>query len=80
MKRIIITEDQFRRLCEEAPTLNGGDLKQCPGSEVSATANVSNADGDLEYGKPKDTDHGPGSDLAPQSPYTHGRTIISRGA
>lgn len=60
MKLIKLTESQFKTLLEangvSAPDFEGGDLKEYPGSEVSATANVTNQDGELEYGKPTDMD------------------------
>lgn len=60
MKKIRITEEQMNRLFEgngsAAPNFNGGDLKEYPGSEVLATSNVHNSDGELEYGNPTDTD------------------------
>lgn len=60
MKLIKLTESQFKTLLESngasAPDFKGGDLKEFPGSEVSTTANVTNQDGRLEYGKPIDTD------------------------
>jgi hypothetical protein len=60
VKKITITEEQLHRLFEEntasGPTLNGGDLKEYPGSEVMTNANVTDSDGDLKYGKPKTAD------------------------
>lgn len=60
MKRIKLNENQFIKLIEassnSAPDFTNGDLKEYPNSEVSTTANVTNSDGDLEYGKPVDTD------------------------
>lgn len=60
MKTIKLTESQFNRLMEAngsgAPNFNGGDLKEYLGSEVSTTANISNQDGEMEYGKPMTTD------------------------
>lgn len=82
--RIIITEEQFRRLIEAdttAPTLDGGDLKEFPGSEVSPTANVTTPDGGVKYGKPMKT----GSDriakkLSNQNNYVNGKAALSRMA
>ena len=54
MKIIKLTESQFKTILEAngvvAPNFDGGDLKEYPGSEVSTTANVTNHDGELEYG------------------------------
>lgn len=58
MKKILISESQFSRLFEDSnvPDFNGGDIEEYPGSEISATAHVTNADGDTEYGKEPTTD------------------------
>lgn len=60
MKTIRINEAQFQRLLEingtEAPSFEGGDIKEFPGSEVSATTNISDVEGNPKYGKPKTTD------------------------
>ena len=60
MKLIKLTESQFSSLLEaavgNAPDFNGGDIKEYPSSEVSTTANVTNANGEIEYGKPTTTD------------------------
>lgn len=60
MKTIRINEAQFKRLLEingsEAPSFEGGDIKEFPGSEVSATENISDSEGNVKYGKPKTTD------------------------
>ena len=60
MKLIKLTESQFKTLLEvngvSAPSFEGGDLKEFPGSEVSTTANVTNPDGEPEYGKQPTTD------------------------
>ena len=55
--KIIITEDQLKYIIESevAPNLNGGDIHEYPGSEVSPTTNVTTPDGDKEYGKPMNT-------------------------
>lgn len=54
MKIIKLTESQFNTLLEangvSAPNFDGGDLKEFPGSEVSTTSNITNQDGELEYG------------------------------
>jgi hypothetical protein len=60
MKIIKLTESQFKTILEAngvvAPNFDGGDLKEYPGSEVSTTANVTNQDGELEYGFMPTTD------------------------
>lgn len=60
MKVIKLTESQFNTLLEangvSAPNFDGGDLKEFPGSEVSTTANITNQDGELEYGKQPTSD------------------------
>ena len=60
MKLIKLTESQFKTLLEangvSAPNFEGGDLKEFPGSEVSTTANVTNQDGELDYGKQPTSD------------------------
>lgn len=60
MKTIRINESQFHRLLEvngsEAPSFEGGDIKEFPGSEVSATSNITDVEGNPKYGKPKHTD------------------------
>ena len=60
MKLIKLTESQLKTLLEAngvtAPNFDGGDLKEFPGSEVSTTANVTNQDGELEYGKQPTSD------------------------
>lgn len=60
MRRIKLTESQFKNLLESnsisAPDFQGGDIKEYPGSEVSTTSNVTNQNGEIEYGKPTDTD------------------------
>lgn len=60
MKTIRINESQFNRLLEvngnEAPSFEGGDIKEFPGSEVSATSNITDVEGNPKYGKPKHTD------------------------
>lgn len=68
MKIISLTESQLRRLieAETAPNFNGGPVKEFPGSEVSTTTAVSDADGNTEFGKPEDTDEILGDFLTPQ--------------
>lgn len=60
MRRIKLTESQFKNLLESnsigAPDFQGGDIKEYPGSEVSTTSNVTNQNGEIEYGEPTDTD------------------------
>ena len=60
MKLIKLTESQLKTILEAngvtAPNFDGGDLKEFPGSEVSTTANVTNQDGELEYGKQPTSD------------------------
>jgi hypothetical protein len=60
MKIIKLNESQFNKLFEDesskAPSFDGGDLKEYPGSEVKTTANVTNMDGDATYGKQPTTD------------------------
>lgn len=79
--RIIVTEDQFKRLMESegAPDFNDGDILEFPGSTVSPTATVHDSDGDPKYGKPFRT----GADrvakkLSNQNNYVNGRATISR--
>lgn len=72
MKRIIISENQFKRLMvleannDGAPTFDDTDIKEYPGSEVSATANITDIDGDMKYGDPTPTDKVQRS-ISPQS-------------
>ena len=57
MKTIILNEERFRLMLESmVPDLEGGDLKEYPGSEVGTTTNVTNQDGDIENGEMPDTD------------------------
>lgn len=58
MKVIKLTESQFHRLFESslAPSFDDDDVKEYNGSEVSTTANVHDANGNLNYG------HMPNSD------------------
>lgn len=54
MKVIKLRESQFRTLIGEsgeAPSFDGGDLREFPGSEIFTTANVTNSDGEIEYGE-----------------------------
>ena len=60
MKIIMISESQFNKLMEGEgaciPSFNGGNMKKYIGSEVSTTANVTNADGELEFGEQPTSD------------------------
>lgn len=60
MKRIKITESQFKKLFNEstnqAPNFNGGDTKQYVGSEVKNSAQIHNMNGDIVNGKEPTTD------------------------
>lgn len=66
MKIIRLTESQFINLLKRkclsenndngAPDFSNGDIKEYPDSEVTTTNHITNSDGDLEYGKPNDTD------------------------
>ncbi len=60
MKTIRINEEQFRRILEmngsNAPSFEGGDIREYPGSEINATSNISDSEGNVKYGKPKTTD------------------------
>lgn len=72
MKRIIITEEQLQML-SETPLIGGyGDVKEYPGSEVSATSNVTDTNGEVEYGKPKMTDKVQ-DDTVINSPIAYGK-------
>ena len=59
MKIIKLNESQFQRIFEgqggNVPAFNGGDLKEYPNSEVSTTTNITNSNGELEYGEQHDT-------------------------
>lgn len=77
--KIFITEQQFNFLIETettAPTLDGGDLKEYPGSEVSPTTNITTPNGDKTYGKPMKT----GADrvakkTSTQNNYINGKAV-----
>jgi hypothetical protein len=57
MKTIILTESQFKRLCEsETVEFLGGDTKEFNPSEISTTTIIDNEDGDEEYGDDVFTD------------------------
>ena len=59
MKVIKLNESQFQRLIEgnnEAPSFNNGDIKEYPGSEISTTTTITNANGDTEYGEQPTSD------------------------
>ena len=69
MKRIIMSEAQFQRLMEitngDAPTFDS-NVKEYQGSEVFATTNVTDMEGNPEFGDPQMTDKFSQS-LSPQS-------------
>lgn len=75
MKIIKLNESQFQRIFEgqsgNVPAFNGGDLKEYPNSEVTTTTNITNSNGELEYGKQPDTDDF-ANDLTPQNYYLNG--------
>lgn len=77
MKVIKLTENQLTKLINEigAPSFDGGDLPEYRGSEVYTTANVSNEDGDDEFG------HMPSSDefANTQTPQNWYRANASKG-
>lgn len=60
MKKIKITENQFKRVFEasskQAPNFNGGDTKEYLGSEVKTSAPIHTMDGDIVNGKEPTTD------------------------
>jgi hypothetical protein len=58
MRKISITESQFKRLFENGPLLDdSSDIKEFGNpSEISTTAPIHDTDGNLEYGNPPDTD------------------------
>lgn len=62
MKIIRLNETQIYTLIEQSITSKGilspqqSDIKEFPGSEVSATCNVSDTSGDIKYGDPQTTD------------------------
>jgi hypothetical protein len=71
MRTIRLTESQLHRLIEKvigAPNFENGDVKEYNGSEVTTTCNVTNQDGEKEYGKPLTTDKF-GSNLTTQNNY-----------
>lgn len=75
MKIIKLNESQFQRIFEgqggNVPAFNGGDLKEYPNSEVTTTTNITNSNGELEYGKQPTTDDF-ANDLTPQNYYLNG--------
>ena len=75
MKIIKLNESQFQRIFEgqngNIPAFNGGDLKEYPGSEVSTTTNITNSNGELEYGEQPTTDDF-ADQLTPQNYYLNG--------
>ena len=60
MKTIKLNEKQLFKLIEtkgvSAPSFDNGDICEFPGSQVTTTSNVHNADGDIEYGKQPTSD------------------------
>lgn len=60
MKIIKLNEEQFTKIFESedtsAPSFDGGDVKEYLGSEVSTSANVTDANGKKEYGQEPTTD------------------------
>ena len=61
MKIIKLQESQFQRIFEgnnknQAPSFNGGDMKEYNGSETKTTTNITNSNGDLEHGEQPTTD------------------------
>jgi hypothetical protein len=61
MKIIKLQESQFQRVFEgkngnQVPSFNGGDMKEYNGSETKTTTNITNSNGDIEYGKQPTTD------------------------
>jgi len=55
MKRIILTESQFRRLMEVSE-YDGGNLKEYPGSTVGLSTIVHDDEGDIEMGDDTNSD------------------------
>lgn len=60
MKKVKITESQFKRIFEsgnnQAPNYNGGDTKEYVGSEVKTTSQIHNMNGEIINGKEPTTD------------------------
>lgn len=61
MKIIKLQESQLQRLIESqgdsiAPSFNGGDMKEYPGSQVSTSTHITNSNGEKEYGEQPTTD------------------------
>lgn len=60
MKKIKITESQYKRIFESDGVVGldaNSDIKKYNPSEVSTTANITDPDGNTEYGKPIETDN-----------------------
>lgn len=71
MKTIRLTESQLHKLIEKvigAPNFENGDVKEYSGSEIFTTSNITNQDGEKEYGKPLTSDEF-GADLTKQNNY-----------
>jgi len=81
MKTIRLTESQLHRLIETSstnvPNFDNGDIKDYNGYEVTATSNVTNQDGEKEYGKPTTTDKFQ-SNLTTQNNYGLNTRVTNR--
>lgn len=55
MKRIILTEGQFRRLMEVSE-YDDGNLKEYPGSTVGLSTTIHDDEGDIEMGNDTNSD------------------------
>ena len=76
--KIIITEKQFKKLMESIESLGDpspNTTKEYPGNDVMTTAPITNKDGEVENG---DNDFDFAKNLSPQSPFSHGRSMVSR--
>lgn len=61
MKIIKLQESQFHRIFEgdnksQVPSFNGGDMTEFNDSETSTSTNITNSNGEIEYGKQPTTD------------------------
>ena len=59
MKKIKLNESQLHRLLEYTSSLGGDSpstVQEFPGSTVSATATIDDANGEVTYGEPKTMD------------------------